>query len=114
MTNPGNKIMTKRNLFSDEEIALCTYAAIYDAKDFGGIGEIHKITLRKVGSIVMKIRNIAAMLDEKRVPRYNTVSPLTGLPPGKKGRTTNWDIVKDLYPLEKNVFLTKCKSIIKK
>lgn len=107
--------MAKRNLFSEEEIILCTYAAIYDAKDFGGIEEIHKISLRKIGSIEMKIRNIATMLDEKRIPRHNKkISPLTGLPPGKKGRTTNWDIVKDLYPLEKEAFLAKCKMIIKK
>ena len=107
--------MEKRNLFSEEEITLCTYAAIYDAKDFGGLDKIHKIRLRKIGSIEMKIRNIATMLDEKRIPRFNTkISPLTGLPPGKKGRMTNWDVVEKLYPLDKDAFLKMCKQIVKR
>ena len=104
----------KRNLFTEEEIILCTYAAMYDANDFGGTNEICKVYSRKKTSIDMKIRNIATMLDEKGILRYNKkISPLTGLPPGEEGRTTNWDIVMELYPLDKAEFLNKCKMVIK-
>lgn len=105
----------KRNLFTEEEIVLCTYAAMYDANDFGGTNEICKVRLRKKSSIDMKIRNIATMLDEKGISRRNTkISQLTGLPSGEKGRTTNWDVVKTLYPMKKDDFLNKCKIILKK
>ncbi len=103
----------KRNLFTYEEIVLCSYAAMYNANDFGGIKKIYDITNRSINSIKMKIMNIASMLDEEGIERfnYNIISPLTGLPTGETGRRTNWDIVSSLYTLPKNEFLTKCKGI---
>ena len=103
----------KRNLFTYEEIVLCTYAAMYNANDFGGIEKIYDITNRSINSIKMKIMNIASMLDEEGIERfnYNIISPLTGLPTGETGRRTNWDIVSSLCTLPKNEFLTKCKGI---
>lgn len=103
-----------RKLFTENEITLCTYAAMYDADDFGGIDAIYYLEFRSTDSIKMKIMNIASMLDEESITRYNyqTIKPLTGLTTGEKGRRTNWDIVKKLYPLDKDKFLELCLSII--
>lgn len=103
----------KRNLFTYDEIVLCTYAAMYNENDFGGIEKIYNITNRSRSSIKMKIMNIASMLDEEGIKRfnYNRIFPLTGLTTGETGRRTNWDIVSSLYTLPKNEFLTKCKGI---
>ena len=101
-------------LYTKEEVILCTYAEMYDADDFGGINQIHLLHNRSLSSIKMKIMNIASMLDENGIKRfnYNRVPPLTGLTTGKRGRRTNWDIVSTLYCIDKNEFLLKCKSII--
>ena len=100
-------------LYTKEEVILCTYAAMYDVDDFGGINQIHLLHNRSLSSIKMKIMNIASMLDENGI-RFNDnkVSPLTGLPTGKRGRRTNWDIVETIYSLPKEEFLKKCKIII--
>ena|SRR6266446_3538680 len=103
--------MARRNYFTRDEIILCTYAAMYDADDFGGIFKIERLTHRSLASIKMKIQNIAAMLDEAGAVRYGNVAPLTGLPRGQSGRTTNWEIVEPLYKLSKQAFLQKCRSI---
>ena len=56
-----------RNRFSHEEIILCAYAARFDGRDIGGIDAIHGIGARSRASIRMKIKNIAAMLDEEGI-----------------------------------------------
>lgn len=104
--------MTKRNNFTPDEIMLCTYAAMYDKSDFGGISEIERLTHRSLDSIKMKIHNIAAMLDEAGVKRYSHVTPLTGRPQGQSGRMTNWEIVEPLCKLPKQAFLQECRSIL--
>lgn len=103
-----------RNLFTKDEIVLCTYSAMYDADDFGGINEIYTLQHRSISSIKMKIMNIASMLDENSIRRfnYNSVPPLTGLTTGQSGRRTNWDIVETLYSLPKEEFLKRCKTIL--
>ena len=87
--------------YAEDEIVLCTYAAMYNAGDFGGIEKIHKLKNRSKASIELKIKNIASMLDEENVKRHNydKIKPLTGLPAGKSGRRTDWDKVVTLYPL---------------
>ena len=99
--------------YTKEEVILCTYAAMYDENDFGGISAIHSLENRSERSIKMKIMNIAAMLDEKKIMRFNKhrIKPLTGLPTGVKGRRTNWETVKYLCSLEKAVFLEICKKL---
>ncbi len=96
-----------RNLFTKDEIILCTYAAMYGVEDFGGIDEIYSLQHRSISSIKMKIMNIASMLDENGIKRFNydRVPPLTGLTTGKRGRRTNWDLVSTLYAIDKNEFL---------
>lgn len=101
-----------RKLFTKEEVILCTYAAIFDENDFGGISKIHNLTKRSLASIKMKIQNIASMLDEERIKRYSNVKPLTGKTTGESGRRTNWDIVKIYINKPKNVFLKECNKII--
>lgn len=100
--------------YTIEEITLCTYAALYNDDDFGGIAAIAALTHRSIDSIKMKIQNIAAMLDENHIERftYDTVQPLTGLPAGQTGRRTNWNIVCTLYPLDRNIFLQRCMEIV--
>jgi hypothetical protein len=87
---------------------------MYDLADFGGIDEIYSLQHRSISSIKMKIMNIASMLDENGIKRfnYNRVPPLTGLTTGESGRRTNWDIVETIYSLPKEEFLKKCKIII--
>ncbi|NOT01633.1 MAG: hypothetical protein HOP29_13510 [Phycisphaerales bacterium] len=97
--------------YSDDEIVLCTYAALSNADDFGGVEAIHSLGRRSRGSIVLKIRNIAAMLDERKIPRENLVSPLSGRPPGQNGRSTDWDRVTQLVELSSAELLAKCKRI---
>lgn len=103
-----------RNLFTKEEIVLCTYSAMYASNDFGGINKIYLLKHRSISSIKMKIMNIASMLDENGIRRFNydSVPPLTGLTTGQTGRRTNWNIVATLYPLLKEDFLKKCNMIV--
>lgn len=107
----GGTSMAQRNLFTPNEIVLCTYAAMYNAGDFGSISDIESLTHRSLASIKMKIQNIAAMLDEAGIKRYSNESPLTGLPQGQSGRMTNWEIVEPLTQLSKQAFLQKCRDI---
>lgn len=103
-----------RNYFSIDEIVLCAYAAMYDAKDFGGYKIISSVTGRSAGSILMKIRNFASLLDDEGVARMNNIRPLSGMPPGESGRKTNWDIVSSNITLPKSEFKDKCISILDK
>ena len=104
--------MQRRNYFTDDEITLCTYAAMYKARDFGGIDRFETLTHRGIGSIKMKVRNIASMLDEAGIPRFSTITPLTGRPPGERGRTTNLEQVARLAKLPRAEFLSRCRRIL--
>ena len=103
------------HLYTEEEVILCTYAAMYSVNDFGGINKIQSLQNRSLDSIKMKIMNIASMLDENKIERFNydSVFPLTGLSTGRTGRKTNWNIVSKIYKLERNIFLQRCKEILK-
>jgi hypothetical protein len=104
--------MAKRNYFTPDEIVLYTYAAMYDAADFGGISKIEGLTNRSRASIQMKIQNIASMVDEAGISRSSDVSPLTGLPTGETGRKTNWAFVEPLSRLSQQTFLERCRRIL--
>jgi hypothetical protein len=101
----------KRNLYTKEEIILCTYIARFGRNEFNE-NDIHSLKARSVGSIKMKVQNIASMLFENGYDIDSNVSKLTGKPPGKKGRTTNWDIVETLTEKSKIDFHELCKQII--
>jgi len=102
----------RRNSYTDNEIVLCTYAALYDEYDFGGVEAISRLTGRSVGSIKMKIQNIAAMLDEEGIPRNSHVSPLTGTPPGQSSRRTNWELVEPITRLPQQDLQKLCVRIV--
>ena len=104
--------MAKRNYFTPDEIVLCTYAAMYDAGDFGGLSKVEDLANRSRASIQMKIQNIAAMIDEAGIPCNSDVSPLTGLPTGQIGRSTNWDIVEPLSRFSRQTLLERCRQIL--
>jgi len=101
-----------KNYYSYEETLLCTYAAMYDAQDFGGYQCISEIKGRSSGSIWMKIRNIAALLDEEGIKRSNNIKPLSGMPPGESGRKTSWDIVSFAVKLPKLELKLKCLMLL--
>ncbi|PWG04447.1 hypothetical protein [Polaribacter aquimarinus] len=101
----------KRNLFTKDEITLCTYIARFGKNEFDE-NDIHKLKSRSVSSIKMKVQNIASMLDEEGFKTNDNISKLTGKPPGQKGRRTNWDTVNNLTDLNKHEFLSMCQKII--
>ncbi len=100
------------NAYTLNEVILCTYAAMYDQEEFGGIDTIHRLTNRSISSIKMKIQNIAAILDEENIPRNQRVSALSGKPPGEAGRRTNWDIVEPLTTVTRDSYQTLCSRIV--
>lgn len=102
-----------KNYYTNDEIMLCTYAAIYDANDFGGKEIIGTLTGRSLSSISMKIQNIIATLDAKGIPRFNRISGLTGRTTGESARETNWDVIAPLTHLPKEVFLQRCLALLK-
>lgn len=104
--------MASGERFNKDEVTLCTYAALYDADDFGGLHRIESLTGRSTEAIELKVRNLAWTLDEEGIPRHNDISPLSGRPPGKSGRRTNWDIVEPLTRLSRSELLQKCRSIL--
>jgi hypothetical protein len=57
------------NSFTEDEVVLCAYAALHDGNEFGGIDGVHRWTNHSTSSISMKIRNIAAMLEQDGLPR---------------------------------------------
>src|SRR5258708_3541689 len=91
-----DNLKMRKNYYTENEVVLCTYAALYDANDFGGQSTICTVTGRRLSSIDSKIRNIAATLDKKGVARFNSVRPLTGRTTGEPARDTNWDIIEPL------------------
>lgn len=100
----------KRNLYTKDEIILCTYIARFGRKEIIE-HDIHKLNRRSIDSIKMKVQNIASMLEEQGFDTDSSISKLTGKPPGEKGRTTNWDIVRKLALLNKMEFLELCQKI---
>lgn len=101
----------KRNLFTKNEIIICTYIAKYGRNEFDE-NDIHKLNERSVSSIKMKVQNIASMLNEQGFSTDPSISKLSGVPLGKKPRMTNWDIVEKLADLNKKEFLRKFEKII--
>ena len=101
----------KRNLYTKDEITLCTYLARFGKREFDE-NDIHKLKIRSVSSIKMKVQNIASMLQEEGYETNDNISQLTGKPPGQQGRRTNWDIVRNLTDLNKQEFLRLCEKLI--
>ncbi|MFL0353165.1 hypothetical protein [Xanthomarina sp. GH4-25] len=101
----------KRNLYTKEEIILCTYIARFGRSKFDE-SDIHKLKERSISSIKMKVQNIASMLVENGFEIDSEVSILTGKPHGKKGRRTNWDIVEALAATNKIDLFNLCSKII--
>jgi predicted HNH restriction endonuclease len=104
--------MTERTAFTQDELVLCVYAALYDLNDFGGLNLIHSLRSRSLASIRMKIQNLVAMCDEAGISRQNSENPLTGLPQGQTGRRTNWDVVSHYSAVSRADHLQQCLRII--
>lgn len=102
----------RRNTYTQNEITLCAYAALYDDREFGGAEAIHALTGRSLSSIKMKIGNMAAMLDEEEISRNPRISPLSGTPPGHGARRTDWETVKLIIAMPKPQLQSLCKEIL--
>jgi len=100
-----------RNLFTENEIILCTYLALYDTSAYNE-ADIQEKFNRPESSIKMKIQNIAAMLDEENITRHSNVKGLSGVTTGEKGRRTNWNWVDKVITLSKEDFFKKCETIL--
>ena len=100
-----------RNLFTKEEIVLCTYIARFGKQEFNE-DDISNLKDRSISSIKMKVQNIAAMLDEEGHETSENISKLSGKTTGEKGRRTNWDIVSTLVFKTQNELLNECEKII--
>jgi len=101
-----------RNRNTPQELTLCTYAALYDARDFGGVEAIYSLGFRSLASIKMKIQNIAAMFDEEGVKRYGTVKGLSGKPKGESGRRTDWEFVSKYSDVSTSKHLAECFAVL--
>lgn len=101
-----------KNYYTEDEIILCTYAALYDENEFGEVDGVYRLTRRSRSSISMKIRNIAAKLEEEGVPRNKRISPLNGTAQGQGSRPTNWEIVKPLTRLSQQSLQAQCRRIV--
>ena len=102
--------MARRNLFTENEIVLCTYIARFGRAKYDE-SAIHNWCSRSLGSIKLKVQNIAAMLDEEGYPFSSRVTPLSGRPHGETGRRTNWNVVSSLVQLSQGAHYAKCISI---
>ena len=97
----------KGKLYTESEIVLCTFFAIY-GNDLFEMEAISKLENRSMGSIAMKIEGIAAMLEEYEVPLYS------GITPSRHCGVTNYGLVKELAKLDKLSFQAKCQPILSK
>jgi len=102
-----------RNIYTEDEVILCTYIALYEGALLSE-KKISSIGKRSEGSVKMKVQNIAAMLDDKKISRNPKISPLAGLPAGESGRETDWPTVQKMLGLGKKDHWSKCKEIIAK
>lgn len=101
-----------RNRNTPQELTLCTYAALYDARDFGDIEAIFSLGFRSLDSIKMKIQNIAAMFDEEGIGRDSPVKGLSGKPHGEAGRRTDWDFVSKYVKISRSEHLAECIALL--
>ena len=101
----------KGKSYTEEEIILCTYIALYGRRDFKE-EDIVPIERRSLSSIKMKVQNICAMLKEEGKSFSKECSPLSGKPRGEKGRRTNWEWVEKYEKMSKADLLSRCKKIL--
>jgi len=101
----------RRKLYTAPEIVLCTFISKY-GRDIIQEQTVCQLQERSESSIKMKVQNIASMLNEEGIDFSNEVSVLTGLPEGKKGRRTNWEIVSKLVALGKEKHKALCFEIL--
>jgi hypothetical protein len=100
-----------RSPYTENEIVLCTYIARY-GKGLLIEKKVANYGSRPESSVIMKVQNIAAMLDEKRISRNEAIPALTGKTTGESGRETDWPVVEKLVQLEKKELWGKCKDIL--
>lgn len=101
-----------KNYYIEAEIILCAYAALYDENEFGGVDGVHQLTRRSPSFISMKIRNIAAKLEEEGIARNMRIKPLNGTAQGQGSRETNWEMIQPLTQLSQQSLQTQCRAIV--
>lgn len=98
--------------YERDEIIACAYVAMYGAADLGGIEAVAAAVHRDIGSLKLKIRNVAAMLDAHGLPRDPSIRPLTGRTSGGEPRETDWPIVQPFTRLTLQEHLAICRVYI--
>lgn len=101
-----------KNLFTDQEVVLCTYIARF-GRGFFNEKRVSRLEKRSEDSVKMKVQNIAAMLNEEGYDSSDEVAKLGGLPRGQDGRKTNWHLVSALAELSKQEFKERCRPILR-
>ena len=101
-----------RNLYTENEVVLCLFIALYGTTGQINYENINKKFSRSVSSLKMKVKNIAAMLDEEGIQRYSDIKGLSGLPTGRQGRKTNRDIVEKYVKFSKIKLFEKSMDIL--
>ena len=100
-----------RNLYTKNEIVLCTYIAMYGIDNIN-YNDVSILNNRSIDSIKMKVGNIVSMLDEKNILRYSNFLGLTGVSTGKNGRQTNWSWIEPIVDFTQEELLRQCQLII--
>ena len=82
-----------RTPYTEDEIILCAYIALY-GRTLLIEKKIASSFNRPEASVIMKVQNIVAMLDEEGIERASAIPKLSGVTTGEDGRRTNWDLVR--------------------
>lgn len=101
-----------RTPYSQDEVILCAYIALY-GRTILIEKKIASSFNRPEASVIMKVGNIVAMLDDEGIERTPGVSALSGKTKGEDGRRTNWALVKKMIDLGKDEHKRQCINIIK-
>jgi hypothetical protein len=101
-----------RTPYSQDEIILCAYIALY-GKTILREKKIASSFNRSEASVIMKVQNIAAMLEEEGIERSPGIPALSGVTTGADGRRTNWEMVKKMIDLGKDEHKRLCIDIIR-
>jgi len=76
--------------YSFKEVIGCLYVARFGESEKITLEAIRSLTPRSLPSVKMKVSNIVSQLQERSLPTHPSLSPLTGLTTGEKGRLTHW------------------------
>lgn len=101
-----------RNFFTNNEITVCAYVALFGESEPFTVRRIATLTGRSEDSIVLKIRNFVSKLNSEGITTLYRNSGLTGTTTNARPRKTNWEIVQPLAMLTQEELRRRCADII--